>query len=745
MSSLRTLSLRSHLALLVVGTLVPVAAFAAVVVVRLSNQERATFERRLRQSAIVLAADVDREMTANIRSLQALASSESLRRGDLAKFHATASRGVSVQPSWRGVSVSSGDGTRLLNTVQPWGAPLHAAVDPASLARVVRTAQPAIGDAASIRGTPLAFPVRVPVLIDGGVRYVLTAVIESEALMSLVTERASAEDEWTRTIIDRNGLIVARSRSPERFVGQAATPLFRAQARASRDGLYRGTTMDGVSAYIAFATGPQAGWTAAVVVPAEVIEGTVRKSTLAVLGIGFLLLLVSGGGAFFLSRRVSQGIGEAATAADALAHGTRPQMAPTSVAEIHRLDEALRRSADLLAAREHERDELLARAETARVEAEQASRAKDEFLAMLGHELRNPLSPILTALQLLALKGEASSREHGVIRRQAEHMVRLVDDLLDVSRIARGKIELRRETLDIGPVIAKAVEMTSPLFEDREQALSVVVPAGTLFVDGDPMRLAQVFANLLTNAARYTPRRGHIAVMAAADRGEVVVAVQDDGEGLPADLQPRIFEMFVQGVRSSERAPGGLGIGLTLVKNLVRTHGGTVEAHSAGPGLGSTFVVRLPASAPPPALAAPVDTLPRPIRAHPPLRILVVDDNRDAADLLTDLCRRAGHEVRTAYDPAAGLKIAQAFEPQLAVLDLGLPVMDGIELAERMRERFGGDRPVLVAVTGYGQPHDRQRSREAGFRFHLVKPVQPDILLTAIEAIAGEFGLSAAP
>ena len=384
---------------------------------------------------------------------------------------------------------------------------------------------------------------------------------------------------------------------------------------------------------------------------------------------------------------------------------------------------------------------------------EAASRAKDEFLAMLGHELRNPLSPIATALQMMKLRGDSrTTREQQVIERQVNHLTRLVDDLLDVSKITRGKVELRKEKVEIADVIAKAVEMASDLFEQRNHDLSVDLPDERLWVCGDPVRLAQVVANLLTNAARYTERGGKIIVSArregpegaGAERGgdEIVIRVKDNGSGISPDLLPRIFDLFIQGHRSSDRAQGGLGLGLALVKNLVALHGGNVVALSDGPGKGSEFVIRLP-----PAAAAQASASTRSEHDHSPSqrkvqgkRVLIVDDNNDAADSLADLLRDVGHEVAVAYSPVAALKVAEAFRPEVAVLDIGLPVMDGYELAARLRSNPVTASCLLIALTGYGQSHDRLRSEEGGFQHHLVKPVD---IAQLFGIVAGE-GSSAA-
>ena len=370
--------------------------------------------------------------------------------------------------------------------------------------------------------------------------------------------------------------------------------------------------------------------------------------------------------------------------------------------------------------------------------AESANRTKDEFLAMLGHELRNPLAPILTALQLMRLRGEtASERERTVIERQVAHLTRLVDDLLDVSRIARGKVELERERVELADVCARAIEVASPLLEKREHRLEVQVPSTGLAVDGDVARLTQVISNLLTNAGKYTPPRGHILITGAVDGGDAVLTVHDDGIGMTAEVLPRVFELFVQGSQQSiDRAHGGLGLGLTIVKSLVERHGGHVIARSAGMNRGSELEVRLPLADPSAAAAAPsreassVSAVP----ASRFTRVLIVDDNEDALELLGEALELRGCAVKRAPDGAAALRLAEAEVFDVALLDIGLPVMDGYELAARLRELPSARGTRLVAITGYGQENDRRRAFAAGFDEHLVKPVN----LRAVDAILHE-------
>ena len=360
-------------------------------------------------------------------------------------------------------------------------------------------------------------------------------------------------------------------------------------------------------------------------------------------------------------------------------------------------------------------------------ELSDADRRKDEFLATLAHELRNPLAPIRNGLQLMRLAGVGGAVEtaRSMMDRQVTQLVRLVDDLLDISRVTGGKLALRRGRIDLRAVAAAAVETSRPAIEQAGHELSVALPGGPVFVDGDATRLAQVVSNLLNNSAKYTRRGGHVRLAVGRDGGAAVVSVADDGIGIPPPMLGRVFEMFTQVDRTLEKTTGGLGIGLSLVKGLVEMHGGTVEARSGGDGTGSEFVVRLPVA--PPAPAPPSDRSDESgegVVTPPPRRVLVVDDNADAADSLGQLLQLLGSEVRTAYDGEAGVRAAGEFRPAVVICDIGMPKLNGYEAARRIRAEPWGRGMVLVAVTGWGQDDDRRKSADAGFDHHLVKPVE---------------------
>lgn len=356
----------------------------------------------------------------------------------------------------------------------------------------------------------------------------------------------------------------------------------------------------------------------------------------------------------------------------------------------------------------------------------ESDRHKDQFIALLAHELRNPLAPLRTALHVIRLaEGDPQRvrKAQDVMERQLNHMVRLVDDLLDISRISQNKLDLRRERVLLSDVVNQAVETARPAIEAAGHELTISVPTTAIYLDADPTRLSQVLSNLLTNSAKYTERGGSILIAAEQRHGEVIVSVHDTGIGLPANALERIFDMFAQVDRVQERAKDGLGIGLALVKGLVEMHGGTVVAASDGPGAGSTFTVTLPL---PPAITSPSDApaTPRPTAVGARRRILVVDDNRDAADTLASMLDLMGHDVRVAYSGRGAIAAAETFRPALIFMDIGMPDVNGYEATQRVRAQEWAGNVRVIAVTGWGQENDRARSRSAGCDEHLVKPVE---------------------
>jgi signal transduction histidine kinase len=732
-------SLRGYLLILVLGAMLPGTLLTGVLMWRVSGSTRAASERRLLESARVDAAALDREFAGTISILEALATSPELDRHDLEAFHAEGRRVQATQPGWYSIILLSVDGRQLVSTRVDWGIPLLLVGEPDSLRRLIETRRPTIGVIRPPqRGGPEhLFPIRVPVMRDGGLRYVLTAVMNVESLRRVVPEQSANPEEWTRTILDSEGTIAVRTRGADDYVGKPAPDAFRARLRRAPDTVTSEVTREGIPVYAATSRS-SSGWTTVVVVPRATLDAAIGASLTAILTGGALLMACGLAAVLFVSRRLSADLTAATTAAEAVAEGRPLVDSVGHVAETRRLQRSLKSAASLLEQRAHERDEEIRRTEAARAEAERANQTKDQFLAVLGHELRNPLAPALTALELMRARDpNMFTRERVILQRQVAHMTRLVNDLLDVSRLARGKTELDRRRFELRDAVESAVEMVQPLITQKQHTLDVDVPAHGLVVDADIDRIVQVLSNLLTNAAKYTPAQGRIALIASAIDDSVRIVCADSGPGIPADLVPKLFDAFAQGPRTLDRREGGLGLGLALARSFTELHGGQISAESGAHG-GSRFIVTLPMVREPGAAVAREhgvpDVAPDGGGSTVPRRILVVDDNVDAVDMLRSALENAGHIVATAASAPEAIALAGEFRPDVGVLDIGLPGMDGFELARALRQ--SGTATHLIALTGYGQAADVDAARRAGFDAHCAKPITTAALLDLIQTVS---------
>ncbi len=723
--------LRRRLYLLAAAAIVPLALTSGASVLLLVQQQRAQAERATLDLTRAMSVAVDAELQRAISALDVLSTSVALDNQKLDDFLQRCERVVATQPGWQQINLADPSGKLLLSTAAGANGEMPGLVERASFEQVLQTRMPVIGRLARGPRGNFALPARVPVLREGQLRYVLTAVLRPETITRVV-QRQRVPDDWVVSVFDEQGVLVARSRSGDRYVGGRASPSLQALMSGSLfEGSGMATTLEGEESYSAFTRSPATGWSVAIAVPGSAVyAGTYRS--LSVYGGGLVLsLLIGVAAAVWVARGILRATRDLREAAHAIGQGQVPQTPNTAILELQEVADALAASAAQQQAGAAERARLYAEAQSARQHAEGANRSKDEFLAMLGHELRNPLAPIVTALRLMTLRNpEAHQTERRILERQVAHLTRLVDDLLDVSRFARGKVQLRRELVDIRDVAGRAVEMVQPLFDQRESPLRTDLPTQPVYVSGDPVRLAQVISNLLSNAAKFTPARGRIALTVRADGDEVDITVEDSGAGIGPDLLPRVFDLFVQGQQALDRQAGGLGLGLAIVKRLVELHGGTVRAASEGEGHGARFTVRLPRAT---ASAVVAGTVPQvPVASDNGHRILVVDDNLDAADTLARLLDSFGHAVRTAASGPQALALLGDFRPELAVLDIGLPGMDGYELARRLRADPRLEGLHMVALTGYGHEVDRARALAAGFDEHLVKPVPVDQLMGTI-------------
>ena len=711
--------------------MLPGALLTGILVWRAIANNRALGERRLLESAHVDALALDRDFASTVSTLEALASSPMLDHEDLRAFYLEGVRVQATQPGWFTIVLTSPDGRQLVSTRQPWRAPLLPIVDSESFQQVLATGKPTISDVrASPRGDPgYFFAIRVPVLRESQLKYVLSAILDTSSLAGVIPPQLPNSDEWSRLILDSEGTIVVRNRGADGYIGSRASDDFLADIQQTREAVSRRTTREGVGVYAAFSKATS-GWAAIIVVPRAALDAPLVASMTGVLTGGLLLMLCGLVAVLSVSRRLSTDIAGATAAAEAVAEGRPVVQTDAHMVETGQLQRSLMTAASLLQKRARERDEEIRRADEARTEAEEANRTKDRFLAVLGHELRNPLAPALTALELMKLRDpNVFTREREVIGRQIAHMSRLVDDLLDISRLSQGKIQLTRHRFDLRDAVDRAVDMARPLLVQHRHSLDVSVGSG-LSIEGDIDRIVQVLSNLLTNAARYTPAGGHVRLAASASGDRAVIACEDNGVGVLDELVPKLFEPFAQGPRALDRREGGLGLGLALARTFTELHDGTISYETRPEG-GARFIVTLPLA----ALEIPLtfDESRRQDTHMPAQRILVVDDNDDACDMLKLALQHAGHVVAVAGDGPNAIATAAEFCPAVGVLDIGLPGMDGYELARHLRTSHPGIR--LIALTGYAQVWDLKAAATAGFDAHLAKPIATTVLLDRIDDV----------
>lgn len=735
------LKIRTYLVLMAAAILVPVVVFSAVALQLLRDGEREAALRGLHENARAAALIVDRELANSVAALEQLAKSPYIESGDLQGFYKQAALLNKRSTSW--TLLLEENGAQLVNTAFPFGANLPPSVDTlARLAkRAIATEKPMASDLMLGRAAKkLVTVLLVPVPGHNGKRYLLAQAFTVEFFNEAVSQ-PNTPGSWVVGIIGSDGRFIARTHRAGQQEGQSASAELLAVARAKDEGLLLHRTPEGADSYDAFTHSDISGWTIAVAAPAESIEATAGHAVaIAALGL-FLAIAFAVIAAAFLGTRLVQAIGRAAKAAVALGQGAVPKLRSSHVLELDQLHTALEEASAVLARSqasrrqaERERESLLQGEYQARLRAEDENIGKDQFLAMLGHELRNPLAAINGAIALgeRCDQGTAAAADaRAVIQRQLLHLTRLVDDLLDVSRMVGGKIILETQPLDLGKIARSCLESLRATGRTAGHELKVTIEP--VWVEGDPTRLEQTVNNLLVNALKFTPPEGLVELTVGSSAGEAVLTIKDSGVGISPELLPHIFEVFVQGPASPDRAQGGLGLGLALVRQLVSLHGGTVSAESAGLGQGSTFVIRLPriaARAAPPAAAMPM---------HAPdsrWRILLIEDNDDARRLMGRLLRLEGHEVSEASSAIEGLRLAGSQKPDLAIVDIGLLEMTGYELAQRLRADAATQTMGLIALTGYGQEKDREKAFAAGFDFHLVKPVDVNHLLEVIDLCA---------
>lgn len=714
---MKSVPLRRRLLLLVAAAIAPIALVSGLALLAFFDQQRDQAHRAGLEITRALATAVDAELRRTISVLEVLATAPQLDTDDLASFLARSQRWLATQPQWRMILLFTPDGTPLMNT-RVTAAPLPGLVERESFERVVHERRPVVGDLARGFRGEWGVPIRVPVERAGQLRYVLTAVITPDAFIELM-QRQRLPSDWVVSIFDAKKQRLARSRDAQYLGAQPAPTLKALLASGAAEGTGFTGTVEGDRVYTAYTRLSDPSWTIAIGVPPYVVESGAWRS-LAVYGGGVLLSLALGlFVAFRVARSVNRPMAQVRVAANALGRGEPVQPVTSDIDEIREVADALVASSERRRRHEAEREELLKSEQSARTFAEAANKSKDEFLAMLGHELRNPLGAISNAASLLQdarTPEDTRQQARDIIVRQVGHLARLTDDLLDAARALRGKIVLDRQPLDLAALAAQGLRtLKAARRTGRHRIVEELEPA---WVDADAIRLDQILSNLVGNAVKFTPPGGTIRVRVAREGDAAVLRVSDTGVGLSPEFAPRVFDLFVQGESDLDRSLGGLGIGLTLVRRLTEMHGGSVSVHSEGRGQGSEFVVRLPAIEAPVVEPAPEKSR----EAGPPREVLLVEDNEDARETLKLLLELAGHRVHVEADGQSGLDTALAIKPDIMLVDIGLPRMSGYEIARRIR-LAGEPNPYMIALTGYGAPEDRDRALEAGFDAHVVKPV----------------------
>ena len=718
------------------AVLLPVVLASVIALDKIREGERKAALRGLQETVRATALTVDREAQGSLSALKALGNSDYLRTGDFAGFYQQAAALDQKPDVW--TLLLDDQGQPIVHTVLPFGAPLPLPVSRERVAQVLATGKPVVTDLilGPVTGK-LLITIYVPARVPGGKSYVVAQGFSVDRWRQ-VSLYQQIPPEWIVAVIDRQGKFIARSHKSQELVGKQARPELVAAASGAERGLIRHSTVEGIEVYDAFDHSELTGWTIAVAAPVALVDAPAQRALqLAMAGLALAVLAAMLAAAAF-SRRFINAIGSAGRAAVALGKGEQPVTRPTGLEEVDALNRALLDAGGLLEAErksrqaaESERERLLASEMSAREAAQAQNVAKDQFLAMLGHELRNPLAAISGAISLLEMGGadpERAGRYREIIRRQNRHLAHIINDLLDVSRLMAGKITLERQPLNLADSVAACVEALRAT--ERAIGFRIVVRSQPVWVEGDAVRIEQILNNLITNALKFSPSGSEVQVDVHADGDHAVVTVQDFGAGIDSHILAQVFEPFFQGPQPPNRTQAGLGIGLALVRQLAQLHGGEVSAASAGAGQGSRFSFWLP------RIAAPTGAVQRAGLVVSSRRSLVyVEDNEDARATMAELLRSDGYEVIEVPDGEGVLAAVLATQPHAVLLDIGLPGIDGYEVARRLRANPATQSVPLIALTGYGQLRDKQAAEVAGFDAHLVKPVDPAAVLRAVEEV----------
>jgi len=713
---------RTHLTLLAAAVFLPLIVGSAIAITLVLGAERHAVQRSMQELARATVLAMDQELTAAIASGQALSTSVALYRGDIETFYGQARAANAGGP--RNTALLRPDGQQIFNTVLPYGAPIQAptAASRQRVRTVLERGRSVISNLVIGSATRrYVVSVELPVLLADGSRLLVDQWVDARHLNGLMPKEV--QPSWVVTVFDREGSIIARGRDWDKFVASRPPAGVLKAMRAGADWVQT-EGRGGARMAAALARSPLSGWTAMIEVPDAELEATAANAVSLIAATLLCAVSLAVLGALLFSRRLLAATEYLGAATEGMAEGWLPPPADLRITELNKLQAVMHAVSTRLIRTETSRRRHLAEVQAARSAAEAQNRAKDEFLAMLGHELRNPLGAISSAIALIQMgvKGAQAERAHAIIGRQSKHLAHLVDELLDANRVLSGRVTLSPVPLDLAAAV-REVAMTLDT-QGVTADHGVELDLAPVRVSADPTRLQQIIGNLVENAAKYTPSGGQIRVTTrvAGGMGELVVA--DDGKGIDADLLPRVWDVFVQG-KVLSRAKGGLGIGLAVVKSLVEQQGGTVAASSGGAQCGSMFTVRLPLAGEAAPLPPAFEHAGGEGSALRGMRVLVVEDNDDLRDMICGLLQSRGAIVVGAPDGRSAIALAAQHDPELAFVDIDLPDISGYEVARALAAQ-GGIR--LVAVTGYGQAEDVRRALAAGFERHLKKPVRLDEL-----------------
>jgi signal transduction histidine kinase/CheY-like chemotaxis protein len=731
--------IRIFIALMVAAIMLPLVLASAFAVNQIRLEEKAASLASLHKTVDAIGLTVDRDIQSSIAAMMALGNSEHLQTGNFEAFYAQAKAINRKNDTW--VALYKSDGTQVLHTSLPYSVQQKTTVISDLAQKVITTQKQFVSDifVGPVTGREL-IAVYVPTAAVGTTKYVIAQAFSLSHWKDIAKQQDLPAD-WIVAVIDRAGRFIARSHKSDDFVGRNARPELVAAAADKDQGLIRHSTLEGIESYDAFNHSELTGWTIAVAAPVSSIDAPIVNAVQSAAA-GFLIaVIVSGILANVFGRRFVTAVQNASVAAMALGQGKAPlAVAKTSILEVDVLNQSMTNAGELLEKErlarqvaETERERLLVVEHQAYEAVQKENTAKDHFLAMLGHELRNPIAAISGAVEVLSLgsKGTQNSNHHlDIIRRQNRHLVHIIDDLLDMSRLMAGKIVLNPQPVNLAECLHRCVEGLKAA--QRVNDHSINVTAEPVWINADPVRIEQIFINLIGNALKFSEAQGTIKVDLEQVGSQAIVRVQDHGTGMTPELIAQVFEPFVQGPPPVSGDHGGLGVGLALVKQLVGLHGGTVTVASAGLNQGSTFTCYFPAVPAPisePALASTR------LMAPQSRTLLYVEDNADVRSVMSEMLRLSGYEVIEAANGNDALAAVLVKQPDAILLDIGLPDMNGYEVARQIRLMPTRGNIPIIALTGFGQSRDKDAAAQVGYNAHLVKPVDPEELMRTIEAV----------